>query len=81
MPYIPQEARLAIANGASPSNVGELTYMLTHTVLAYVQTKGTSFATFADVLAALDATAREFYRRMVAPYEDAKIKENGDVYP
>mgnify|MGYP001560382711 FL=1 len=23
----------------------------------------------------------EYYRRWVAPYEDAKIKENGDVYP
>lgn len=23
----------------------------------------------------------EFYRRIVAPYEDKKIKENGDVYP
>lgn len=23
----------------------------------------------------------EFYRRWVAPYEDKKIKENGDVYP
>lgn len=81
MPYISQEARLAIARGASPSNVGELTYMLTQTVIAYTQTKGTRFSTFADVLAALDATAREFYRRMVAPYEDEKIAENGDVYP
>lgn len=23
----------------------------------------------------------EYYRRWVAPYEDDKIKENGDVYP
>ena len=28
----------------------------------------------------LDAASKEFYRRRVAPYEDKKIAENGDVY-
>jgi len=27
----------------------------------------------------LDCIAREYYRRVVAPYEDEKIKENSDV--
>jgi hypothetical protein len=27
----------------------------------------------------LVCTALEFYRRMVSPYEDTKIKEHGDV--
>lgn len=30
-------------------------------------------------LGVLTAIAQEFYRRIVAPYEDQKIKENGDV--
>lgn len=81
MPYIDQEARDQLDAGGRPVKVGELTYVLTRAVLEYVQAKGAKFATFADVLAALDATAREFYRRQVAPYEDGKIAENGDVYP
>jgi hypothetical protein len=81
MPYIDQEARAQIDAGGRPALVGELTYVLTGVVLEYVQTRGAKFATFADVLAALDATSKEFYRRQVAPYEDDKIAENGDVYP
>lgn len=30
-------------------------------------------------LGVLTAIAQELYRRVVAPYEDEKIKENGDV--
>lgn len=80
MPYIDQEARAQIDAGGRPVQVGELTYVLTGVVLEYVQAKGAKFATFADVLAALDATGKEFYRRQVAPYEDQKIIDNGDVY-
>ena len=29
---------------------------------------------------ALEGAKLEFYRRIVAPYEELKIKENGEVY-
>ena len=80
MPYITPAARTAIDGGAVPRTVGELTYALTCLIVEYVEVKGVRFDTFADVLAALNATAHEFYRRKVAPYEDGKIVENGDVY-
>lgn len=32
-----------------------------------------------SLLGVLDAVSKEFYRRKVAPYEDEKIKENGDI--
>lgn len=32
-------------------------------------------------MGAADLARLEFYRRLIAPYEDMKIKENGDVYP
>lgn len=41
---------------------------------------GDSFATFADVLAALEAAKSEFLRCVVSPYEEAKRQENGDVW-
>jgi hypothetical protein len=32
-----------------------------------------------DVMGAFTGAQAEFYRRDVAPYEDAKIQQNGDV--
>jgi hypothetical protein len=32
------------------------------------------------VVGALEACKLEFYRRVVTPYEENKMKENGDVY-
>lgn len=82
MPYIEKGLRLAIDSGRmTPRTVGELTYAMTRLALNYVEQQGVSFATFAAVLGALDATGREFYRRSVVPYEENKIDENGDVYP
>lgn len=34
----------------------------------------------ADALGALECCKLEFYRRVAVPYEDGKIKTNGDVY-
>lgn len=80
MPYIPAVQRSTLANGDSPETPGELTYLLTRTIQEYRDTNGDSYATFNDILGALDGCGREFYRRVVAPYEDTKIAENGDVY-
>lgn len=33
-----------------------------------------------DLLGVFECVKLEFYRRIVAPYEDAKIAENGDVF-
>lgn len=33
-----------------------------------------------DALGALECCKLEFYRRVAAPYEDSKIKSNGDCY-
>ena len=37
------------------------------------------YARFNAILGALECCKQEIYRRMVSPYEDEKIKENGDV--
>lgn len=38
-----------------------------------------NYARMATVLSALSEAQAEFRRRVMAPYEDEKIKENGDV--
>lgn len=58
---------------------GELNYLITHLIGQYVQAAGHSYQTYNDVTGVLDAASKEFYRRTVAPYEDAKRQENGDV--
>lgn len=79
MPYINQDARDAIDSGEIPVTAGELNYLLTVTVLEYIAFNGKSYSSFNDAIGALEACKLELYRRHVAPYEDEKIAENGDV--
>lgn len=88
MPYVDAEARQRLSQGGwkpalrvVPQTKGELNYVLTKIVLEYVAEHGTSYAVLSDARAALNDASSEFYRRMMAPYEDQKIIDNGDVYP
>ncbi len=38
-----------------------------------------NYATHNAIIGVLECCKQEWYRRKVAPYEDQKIKENGDV--
>ena len=84
MPYIGQNDRAqfdaAIGElGTFVSDPGELNYVLTSVCLEYVYRKGERYATFNDIIGALEGAKLEFYRRAVAPYEDTKIESNGDL--
>lgn len=82
MPYITQEARVDLLNdGLDLEEPGELNFLITTTVLRYIKNRKASYAAFNDVLGVLEAVKHELYRRMIAPYEDRKLAENGDVYP
>ncbi len=81
MPYIPSDKRNDMDAGYNAQNVGQLTYQLTRVAILYLEAKGQSYQTYAEILGALEATKLELYRRSIGPYEDTKIKENGDVYP
>ena len=61
-------------------NVGELTYVLTRTVDSYLCSDPRGYAEMAEGIAALECSKLELYRRIVAPYEDGKMRANGDVY-
>lgn len=60
-------------------NAGVLNYMFTAMALVYID-RDESYQAYNDVIGALEAAKLELYRRRVAPYEDKKIEENGDVY-
>ena len=86
MPYInPDTRQLFEAVGRAGHNpntktAGELNYELTLKCLKHIRVNGDSYQTYNDIVGALEACKLEFYRRMVSPYEDQKIQQNGDVY-
>ena len=85
MPYITQEARERIEREINdesllmPLNAGELNYVFTSLSHAYWENNGQNYQAFNDIIGALEGCKLELYRRKIAPYEDKKIEENGDV--
>jgi hypothetical protein len=82
MPYIKSSLRAGMCNCGHiiPINAGELNYAITDYCIGYVKEKGLSYQTINDIMGALEGAKAEFYRRVAVPYEETKIKENGDVY-
>lgn len=83
MPYINYDRRAGLIpyeQADIPDTAGELNFVLTAHIIEYVEKHGLSYKIINDVLGALDGASKEFYRRVAVPYEDNKIKENGDVY-
>ena len=80
MPYISRRERLEI--DASPhliQTVGQLNYHISMLLRAYVDKHGLCYGSINDVVGVLESAKAEFQRRVVAPYEDKKIQENGDL--
>jgi hypothetical protein len=77
MPYVKPHIRKHL-QVYLPADPGELAYVLMTTVLKYVGGNPT-FSRYAEALGVLEAIKLELYRRQIAPYEDAKMLENGDV--
>lgn len=90
MPYIKSDRRnelelfaSLISNisdiGENCKNAGELNYTLTKIIHAYFKENGGRYQQINDIIGALEGAKLEFYRRLVAPYENKKRNENGDV--
>jgi hypothetical protein len=82
MPYIKPEIREEIGfkvDHLDPRAAGELNYIFTKVAHNYLENLGESYQAFNDIIGALEGCKLELYRRKVAPYEDIKIVENGDV--
>lgn len=79
MPYIkdrgPIDRRLERLMALNLSE-GDLNYIFTRLLL---NTKPSCYADHNRNMGVLESCKHEYYRRHVAPYEDEKIKENGDV--
>lgn len=80
MPYIPKRDR-GQTTEVLPFSTGELNYAVTILIIHYLVQQGLSYQTLNDIRGAVGGALQEFERRVVARYEDMKIRENGDVYP
>lgn len=81
-PLIDQLLKDLPFEAATPEDViGPLNYVLTRIVMGFlksVEAKPT-YATLALFSGMLSHVGAEFYRRVVTPYEDGKIVQNGDL--
>ena len=85
MPYITQAEREAIdpslaeiVGCAGALSAGMLNYSITRIINAAFRWHP-SYTTANMLVGVLDSVKLEFYRRHVVPYEEQKMKENGDV--
>ena len=83
MPYILKEGRKlfdrcieAMPRICAP---GELNYVITKIIHRYAKKGSENYSTYNEIIGVLECAKQEFYRTVVAPYEEEKRKENGDI--
>lgn len=81
MPYLKEEVRESLKYTArAAASAGELNFLFAQVIQEYLDQHGCSYVVLNEVVGALECCKLEVYRRIVAPYEDEKISENGDVF-
>ena len=83
MPYIKPEARTCFDDEINEivrvlEEPGELCYVV-YKLLNDLTKEDKNFKKMSRLISEVECAKLEFYRRIVAPYEDSKIKENGDI--
>ena len=81
MPYINPFLREKIDNNEfKPVIPGTFAYQITKIINQYLEENGHSYSSYSAIIGVLESVKLELYRRLVAPYEDKKKEENGDVF-
>jgi hypothetical protein len=89
MPYIDRLGRdgiepmidfMGLAVSGCLDHPGKLNYIITKLIREYVNINGESYQHYNDAIGVLECIKQELYRRKIAPYENKKITENGDVF-
>ena len=81
MPYLEKTRREVLDNKLiCPDKGGDINYLVTQLCQTFLELKGESYATYNEIVGALECCKLELYRRKVAIYEQKKAFENGDVW-
>lgn len=59
---------------------GDLNYIISMLCNSYIERNGQCYTHLNEVIGVLECAKQEYYRRVIAPYEDIKIIDNGDIY-
>lgn len=79
MPYIPPDRREEARR--DPSTWGELNYAIVKLIDGMLSDGDrVGYSEYNAIIGVLECCKLEIYRRLVAPYEDTKKVENGDVF-
>lgn len=79
MPYIKKYRRIHL-EVHPPITAGELNYKITEAIKSYLSGFEECYEAYNSAIGALECAKLELYRRKIAPYENKKMEENGDVY-
>jgi hypothetical protein len=84
MPYIKPADRVKFNDFAKiiaekAECAGDLNYAITVILHQYLKRKGVKYANANELVGMMECCKAEFYRTVVAPYEDVKMEENGVV--
>lgn len=81
MPYISPDNQNEFAalvkeiSAADIKTAGELNFLFTKLAVQFIATNGLRYQQMNDVMGAFEGAKMEFYRRVVAPYENQKAYE------
>ena len=84
MPYIKEERRNVFDDfleklALQVCTEGELNYCIYKLASLVIDRIGKSYSNLSMCSSAMEHAKLEWYRRKLAPYEDKKIEENGDI--
>jgi len=85
MPYISSRDRYKFSEvteailDSNIDNGGELQYLISELIAQFMADKPHRYKTMNEVMGALNGANLEYYRVVVAPYEDKAIAKNGTV--
>lgn len=80
MPYVTNLAKRQLSEGCPIEKAGNLNYLVTKLLIQFWQNSPQNYQSINDIVGAVEGAKQEFIRRIVNPYEDKKIIENGDCY-
>ena len=89
MPYITQDERIklepilnefdGLAISAHVPSEGEMNYLITSLMHRWLSLVGIRYHNLNSAVGIMECAKAELYRRVAAPYEDQKAKDNGCV--
>jgi len=85
MPYIKKKERakldyLVKEIAEKIYDEGALNYVISSLCFEVLQREKINYKTLNAIIGVLTCVLQEFYRRIVVPYENSKIEENGDIF-